>query len=75
MNSVDGACAVCGGSATYTGRLPILCPLCYKARESLRKHGMLGYAPMERVKFPRLWLTDKELRQDASVGVQIKEAH
>lgn len=39
MNEVNGSCSVCGTPTQYTGRIPILCESCRKARAQIARGG------------------------------------
>ena len=59
MNSVDGACAICGCDSPYTGRLPIFCESCRKAREAIANGQNLSYMDNPKLAV-KLMLPDSE---------------
>jgi len=61
MNNVDGACACCGNSTPYTGRLPIICPTCREARKQMVTGGNMAHLVSGGNFNIRLLLPDSEL--------------
>lgn len=68
MNNMDGECSCCGGSTPYTGRLPIICPVCREAREQMIAGGGVAQLTSGGKLNTRLLLPDSELMPKPVTG-------